>query len=209
MWRICRGLSVCVLSLSLPVGAWAQSVEIGKRLEKPFFVTQEQVRVAVLNSLQGTELGVINFSEADVVISTVPTKVTVPNLRVTRVAADFKRGLVEVRLRCQQRECLPFCASVRPASWPVSLSGKSLSVLVSPVAEESHSPGKRKPKLVNAGDVARLFVVAPGIRISIPVICLQAGEFGQFIRLRAVATKTVLMGKVESKGVLSSPGADQ
>lgn len=209
MCRMYRELLLCALSVTVSAGAGAQSIDMGDRPEKASLVTQRQVRATLMESLRGTNLEALNFSEADVVVSAVPVKVPAPDLQVVRVTADPKRGVIDARLRCLRQECLPFCASVRPVTLPTSVNGQPFSILMSPRTERSGRLSKARPPLVSAGDAAKLFVVTPGIRISIPVICLQPGGVGQFIRLRAVTTGKVLMGKVESKGVLSSQGAGQ
>jgi hypothetical protein len=201
-------LSSLLVFVTISIVSWAQSVGPGNHSRELRFVTQRQVHAALLDSLRGTEFAVLNFGDADVAISAVPVKVPAPDLQVFRLTADPKRGVIEARLRCLRQECLPFCANVQ-VSLPDSMDRLSFSIPTTPPTERVIPLGKRQPPLMLAGEAAKLFVFTPGIRISMPVISLQSGELGQLIRLRAVATGKVLLGRVESKGVLSSRGVGQ
>lgn len=204
-----RWLLYWSLFVTASLASRAQPPNIGKESVEAHFVTQRQVRAALLESLRGTDLEALAFDEDDIAILAIPVKGSAPDLQVLRVTADAKRGVIEARLRCLRQECLPFCASVRPGAWPASANGQSMTIAMSPQTQLRAPPSKGQRPLVSVGDAAQLFVVTPGIRITIPVICLQPGSVGQLIRLRAVATGTVLMGRVESKGVLSNRGMEQ
>ncbi len=195
-----------VLAMLVP---WAQSADIGNDLAEAHFVTRQEVRAALLDSLSGTGLAALKFAESDVVLPAVPTKGLTPELQVVSVTANARKGLIEARLRCLHQECLPFCATVYSATLPKPLDALPPGISVNPRTVHGGPVGTSLSPLVRAGETARLFVITPGIRISVPVVCLQQGEAGQFIRLRALATGKMLVGRVESKGVLSSRGVER
>jgi Chaperone for flagella basal body P-ring formation len=121
------------------------------------------------------------------------------NIRITRMTFDPTNNLLEARVQCEKRGCLPFYVRVQPVSVREGLPARTVVVL--PAKGDRAAP--RGGKLVKAGQSAMLVVNRPGLRISIPVVCLQSGAVGEVIRARTAGNGSMLMGRVRGKGLLS------
>ena len=131
-------------------------------------------------------------------------------LRVTGCRWDALRRQVEFRLVCSTvGACRPFVATLRLPDGRVPWQLRGLSP---PAAAEGLSPENRRgrgvapsvPPLVRAGEHVRLVVSGPGIRMKIPVVCLEPGVLGQIIRARSVEDPKVFHAQVLEGGLLAT-----
>ncbi len=113
----------------------------------------------------------------------------------------------EFGMRCNRAEdCVPFLvwtserntsaagtAKAQPGNSDPRLSPDQLSTLFPPQESE---------RLVKAGQTATLSWDQGGIRIVLPVTCLDGGGLGQFVRVRFKNTARILRAEVLSDGTL-------
>jgi len=104
----------------------------------------------------------------------------------------------EFALRCLRAEdCVPFLVWAR-ATEPSEASAASYpNMRGTPQAERDSSVA-----LVKAGQTATLIWEQAGIRIVLPVICLEAGGAGQFVRVRFQTAARTLRAEVLGAGRL-------
>jgi hypothetical protein len=87
-------------------------------------------------------------------------------------------------------ECLPFLVVFhcrRPAGDTV---------------ERPKASRSKRASIVHTGDRARLEMTITGANLSFPVICLEAGDIGEIIRTRAIATNRIFTAMVTGPGQL-------
>jgi Chaperone for flagella basal body P-ring formation len=97
----------------------------------------------------------------------------------------------EFLLRCVRPEdCVPFLVSAREEEPARSTGGNSPGAVFSPQSVGSLS------LLVKAGDTALLTWDQSGIRVTLPVTCLDAGGLGQYVRVRLKNAPQILRAEV-------------
>jgi Chaperone for flagella basal body P-ring formation len=170
-------------------------------------VTPQQISIAIRQALRGSRLQGLTFADDTVAVSSVPAKSNLPDLQVVRITVDPKTNTLSARLRCPHRACLPFYATVEDVKGVELLSRESL--LLSTVLPHSRRVSPSRPKLVHAGQIAKMAIASPGIRISMEVICLQSGIAGDSVRVRDIRTGKVFLAQVDSAGALTRNGGSQ
>jgi hypothetical protein len=127
-------------------------------------------------------------------------------VQVTGSRWDRVRQLIEFHLKCEVASaCRPFLATMRtrngnaPSAMP---SGKRNST-EKEREQRVRSVARGKP-LVHAGEHVRLVVSGPGIRMKIPVVCLEPGVRGQTIRVRGVEDSKLFHAEVLGAGILAT-----
>jgi hypothetical protein len=133
-------------------------------------------------------------------------------LRKTAWNAPLQRW--EFVLRCVRPEdCVPFMiwTSAEKASSTRLAYGRSDAVRRLSFLEESSTPGQpeaavadesRIQWLVKRGQAATLTWDQAGIRVVLPVTCLDAGGLGQFVRVRFKNGSRILRAEVVGEGTL-------
>jgi hypothetical protein len=124
-------------------------------------------------------------------------------LEVARVAWDAGLRRWEFALRCTRpQDCVPFLLWARPvgmASARSALSpggpGRSLQP-----GGGARNEALASPPLIKRGQTAMLTWDNAGIRIVVPVVCLDAGRLGDIVRVRFRDGQRVLRAEVMSRG---------
>ncbi|HXY78134.1 MAG TPA: flagella basal body P-ring formation protein FlgA [Candidatus Acidoferrales bacterium] len=124
----------------------------------------------------------------------------------------------EISARCvRERDCVPFLVRVRGED---SLTREEGSISASPallalpetaepaphIRNSAEAPTLGAAPLVRAGENATLTWDQAGIRLTVPVVCLEAGAMGQRVRVRVRGGGRVLPAVVESAGQLRAAG---
>ncbi len=128
-------------------------------------------------------------------------------LELTRTAWSASRSRWEFALRCVRAEdCIPFLVSVSKDKEVPDAPGKNAGRGTFPPESSVRAGAKvgvnRTELLVKAGQTAMLTWDQGGIRIVLPVTCLDAGGFGEFVRVRFKNTAQTLRAEVVGKGSL-------
>jgi hypothetical protein len=134
-----------------------------------------------------------------------------PQLEVTSIRRDaFSHDLL-IHLRCRRRAvCGSFLVLASPALGlrEFSLRNFSDSILASRWEASRKAVSRRSrssaPVLVQPGKSAMLVLQGQGMRITLPVICLQRGSLAQQVAVRDSQTRTILQAKVVGPGQLQS-----
>lgn len=197
---------ICVPLLFAAMITPARSSGIGGQQGGSSYVTPKQAVSALLASLRGTDLQSVQLPDS-AVMGLVPARVSNPEIKVLEVNADIKHGVLYARMRCLHYECVPFHIRFEPVEFSRPEADSFVRLVFRDTRNVTKSLGSRRASVVNAGQVATLLIRSPGMQLSLPVVCLQPGAVGESIRLRAVGTGKVLVGRVEAKGVLSTGGA--
>jgi hypothetical protein len=117
----------------------------------------------------------------------------------------------EFALRCARPEdCIPFLVWVQqektsPAKVDDARSGgaRGLAFRFEPSARTLAKAGENAAeRLVKRGQTAMLTWEQAGIRVVVPVTCLEAGGLGQFVRVRFKSTARTLLAEVVGAGTL-------
>jgi hypothetical protein len=169
-------------------------------------ITRAEVYAAVKSAFGGTPLKDLKFGPGQLIMpGTVIARTGMPSLRVLQATINPHDGVVDVRLDCERYGCFPFYVGINAGfkgsqpsdiffSWthggPVAHSNRALERLV-----------------LRQGDSARLAVQEVGVRMSVPVVCLQPGAVGQVIRVRIVGTNRVTNAYVKSPSQLLAVAA--
>jgi hypothetical protein len=123
-------------------------------------------------------------------------------LELTKTAWNAVRERWEFALRCVRPEdCVPFLVWADLEKAPQSGAARRLASYARPkkAMEEAESAGTR---LVKPGQTATLTWDEAGIRIVLPVTCLDGGGLGQFVRVRFKNTPRTLRAEVVGAGLL-------
>jgi hypothetical protein len=134
-------------------------------------------------------------------------------LEVIRTFLDPASSSVESLVRCiNPHDCVPFLVRARvtgqQAALTVSSAVKpSFSAVPSrgPQASQLRERAAKRlsaPPLIRAGQMATLLWERDGIRIVLPVVCLERGSRGDSIQVRVKSSSRVLRAEIESAGVL-------
>jgi hypothetical protein len=108
------------------------------------------------------------------------------------IKSDWDAGLRrwEFLLHCVRPEdCVPFMVSARD---PEKLQGNAHAAS----SVESSAGGASFALLVKPGETAMLIWDQGGIRVTLPVTCLDAGGLGQYVRVRLKSTPQILRAEV-------------
>ena len=126
-------------------------------------------------------------------------------LELTRTEWDAVRHTLDFRLRCvRHEECIPFLVRTRVGEsqatrFAAIFAPLNAAARHTPLAGQATSSGDL---LVKTGQQATLIWEQSGIRIRLPVVCLEAGARGQQIRVRTQTGARNLRGEVLRSGVL-------
>lgn len=116
-------------------------------------------------------------------------------LELTKMSWDAASASWNVFARCASAECLPFVLRLREpnmAGAMRSVVAASTSILKKPFAQP----------LVRRGETVTLLWDQDGIRLTIPVVCLESGEQGQRVRARVVHSGGTVSAVVVGAGML-------
>lgn len=135
-------------------------------------------------------------------------------LELTKTAWNAALRRWEFALRCAQPEgCVPFLVWAHEEKTPParaanaqSGSDRRLTFLAEPsppgLREAPKAGGSGIERLVKPGQTATLTWEQAGIRIVLPVTCLDAGGLGQFVRVRFKNAARILRAEVVGEGTL-------
>lgn len=133
-----------------------------------------------------------------------------PAFEVSGAFWDYRQHLLQLRVRCLKRlACASFLVMTQ---FPGSLVERQI-VFTPPATTSPHpplqsleasQPASGNP-LTHAGDPASLILESNGIRISLPVVCLQRGFLRQEIRVRDAAGPRVYRAEVVGMDLLRAP----
>ncbi len=131
-----------------------------------------------------------------------------PVLQVTASQVDPRRQMLQLRLRCVERSTCGSFLVMAPLSRtsPAQASEAAQRVTAArpePIPKAGTHPSSG-PILVRAGDFATLVLESEGIRISLPVTCLQRGGLLETIRARQVGGQHVYQAEVVGHGMLKA-----
>jgi hypothetical protein len=133
-----------------------------------------------------------------------------PVLEVTRVGWNPNQPGIAAHLRCVNRaDCGEFMVTApapeaQAAAWQKQVRASRLG----PRRSSRANVSSRAPILARAGSRAILMVDDRGMRISVPVRCLERGSFGQRIRVRQIYPSRLLQAEVVGVGLLKTSLAD-
>jgi len=126
------------------------------------------------------------------------------SLQVVEIA-KWAGDTVKVQLRCRDhRACLPFYVLLTGAE-KAGTRGQTLQP-TSGISSEGRNATEvfAKQTLMHDGDPAILLFDNTGLRISLPVICLQSGSRGQTIRVESRDHKRFFKAKIVESGLLKA-----
>jgi len=124
----------------------------------------------------------------------------------------------EISARCvRAQDCVPFLVRVRGDDSLPEAAGSTLASGALIASPDLARPTQRirglrealalgMPPLVRAGETATLIWDQAGIRLIVPVVCLEAGGAGQKVRVRVRGGSRVVPAVVESTGQLRAAG---
>lgn len=120
-------------------------------------------------------------------------------LELLKTAWNARLQRWEFALRCfKPEDCVPFLVWTRENKPSGIKAGAARSKRPdTPTAGRSNSP-----PLVQRGQTASLTWEQAGIRIVLPVTCIDAGELGQWVRVRLPNTNGTLRAEVVGQGTL-------
>jgi hypothetical protein len=174
-----------------------------------FSVSPENVRGSILRFLQekgwpGT--GLPDKFSAQLAAGTTAAEPD-PELEVTGMDWDERAHRLQIRLRCRTRaSCASFLVEAPVQGpmvhiWQERLRGQRRSL-------QGHAQSAPKnvvgPILVQAGKSAMLTMESAGMRIVLPVVCLQRGGLAQRINVRDPETRKILQAEVVGVGRLQT-----
>jgi hypothetical protein len=120
-------------------------------------------------------------------------------LRLTRTSWNAALQRREFTLRCGRPEdCVPFLVWAHDDTAPLPRVAK----VRSDGREDAKAVGSGPERLVAAGQTATLTWEQAGIRIVLPVTCLDAGGLGQFVRVRFKNVARSVRAEVVGKAML-------
>lgn len=115
-------------------------------------------------------------------------------LRVTSVRAGYSPGSWLLRLDCaSRRDCLPF---------HVLLRAPAVDLNAQPTGKAPPNLPRTKSLVAHSGDHALLVEERSGLRLKVPVVCLQSGGLGDQVRVRNLATQRILVATVAGKNLV-------
>jgi hypothetical protein len=138
-------------------------------------------------------------------------------LEVTKISWDAGLRSWEILVRCLRRsDCVPFLirvpqtdaegrrdvfsASTIPAASPFPTPASRSTLLL--LQKATNLPSTAVPALVRPGQAITLVWERAGIRLSLPVICLDRGGAGQWVRARTRNGSRILRAEVMSDELL-------
>ena len=125
---------------------------------------------------------------------------TVLELTKTHWSAALERR--EFALRCARPEdCIPFLVWVHEPRASAGSTAQGLKA-VSGTSARSQTGAIGKDRLVEPGQTATLTWDQAGIRVVLPVTCLDSGALGQFVRVRLKSAARTLRAEVVGRGTL-------
>jgi hypothetical protein len=128
------------------------------------------------------------------------------SLEVTNVSWDRALHGWEFSLRCRPAaECVPFMVRERAGEGRIDARspafGRRDPFSYGPLISEVRAISS-KTSLVKVGQAAVLIWEDKGIRVTLPVICLQSGGKGEFVRARLKDSERIMRAEVVSIGTL-------
>jgi Chaperone for flagella basal body P-ring formation len=125
---------------------------------------------------------------------------TVLELTKTRWSASSERR--EFALRCARpQDCVPFLVSVHEPGASAGAAAQGFDAF-SGTSARLQTGTIGKDRLVEPGQTATLIWDQAGIRVVLPVTCLDAGALGQFVRVRLKSAGRILRAEVTGQGTL-------
>lgn len=129
-----------------------------------------------------------------------------PELQATGGNWDAVRGQFEFRLRCAGVEVCPDFLVYAPGlesllTLPAARLGSAGKVPKK--LDRLGLAAEKEPILVQAGRRAQLRIKENGVGISMPVVCLQRGRQGDWIRVRRIDSTHIFTAKVVGPDLLS------
>ncbi len=186
-----NGIAVIALLLSA-VSAYCQTNRLSR----------EQIVAALKSSLPGTPFERLQLAAEEV---EVPGEISVRgdvNLRLTQIEVEPNSQVLYARFTCEAARCMPFYITVRNVELPNDLSRKPAFWAPRLAPNVPVEPGSAT--VLRQGERALLSLEKQGLRISVPVVCLQAGTLGQVIRTRIIGTNRTTTAHVTGPGRLST-----
>jgi hypothetical protein len=110
----------------------------------------------------------------------------------------------EFAVRCARPEdCVPFLLWLREKQTPtVGLPGEAVQRVSFLAARALKAGGTEAKPLVKRGQTATLTWDESGIRVVVPVICLDSGALGEFVRVRLKNAPRILRAEVTGAGTV-------
>jgi len=167
-------------------------------------LTQEQIRPVIARALaqragRSEEL----LSQQPLTLpSPAPLISETAELKIFQAHWDAARHQLEFLLRCSRRsDCAPFLVVVPLRADPLPTASGLKDQR--PVPPPLPFPANRKPVfLARAGQPATLILERRGVRMTLPVVCLERGISGQQIRVRARSGRPIFHAEIVGPGQL-------
>ncbi|HTA26023.1 MAG TPA: flagella basal body P-ring formation protein FlgA [Terriglobales bacterium] len=122
-------------------------------------------------------------------------------LEVVQVT-HWQEDKLKVELRCHDpRVCLPFYVVINQAGTAVK-SGQTMAADTEADAKHSVPEMPAEKPLMRSGDPATLTFADKGLRITMPVVCLENGQRGQRIRVASADHKRFYKAEIVGPGLL-------
>jgi hypothetical protein len=181
--------------------SWPDQITVRRR---GWPIRQENVRDAVAHFLQEREWDQNGGLDMQRLKWTSDFAALKPNpaLEVAGAAWDSLRHVLRLRLRCaEQALCGSFLVQwlvpqAQEALWRRRLSEPSAFATNRGAPQAPPSKTLSGPPLTQPGDAAMLILESGGIRISLPVVCLQRGVLRQQIRARDASSHRIFQAQV-------------
>ncbi len=125
-------------------------------------------------------------------------------LELSKTAWNAASQRWEFTLRCARpEECVPFLVWTREEKMPPASDAQGGGGARSgKIREVAKGGGNGAERLVKPGQTATLTWEQAGLRIVLPVTCLDAGGLGQFVRVRFKNAARTLRAEVMGKAIL-------
>jgi hypothetical protein len=124
-------------------------------------------------------------------------------LEVVQVT-HWQEGKLKVELRCHDpRACLPFYVVVSEYRTADEIGPTSASVADADAKQPALETPAEKP-IMRSGDPALLTFADKGLKITMPVICLENGQRGQRIRVASADHKRFYKAEIVGPGLLKA-----
>lgn len=175
---------------------------------EPAQISREQVLAALKAGFIGTPLEALAFSLDQINLPATVFARGHADVRLTQFSVDKKALAVDASLKCDRSACMPFYVTLTDLRFPADIKEK-LTFRNSRTGWLVGASKVNAEPAVRQGDVASLSLQKNGMRISVPVVCLEQGAPGRVIRTRIVGTRRIAAAEVVGPGRLTGIAAGE
>jgi hypothetical protein len=182
-----------------------------QRAAYPIALDAVQKSVVEFVTERGWSLGIDRLYLLQPAASAPQALIKDPALEVNHASLDSRRHELQFEMGCAQRMCGKFIARAAAPEGGISPADATLDQRLrsstKTTREKSGIASHQQaslPVLVQAGRPAVLVFESDGIRIKLPVICLQRGTLSQQIMARAVESHRIFRARVVGEKLLQA-----